>query len=426
MVDPLLVVGTAVIGLGLATMILMSLAEASLLAVTDVGVRRMADRGDRRGRAVATLKSGYDFLSVIIVANNIGLVLISAMMTVLVHYRLAGAETWQVEAWHIGAIVAIVMLAEVTPKTWGALAPEPVALFTAPILLRLMAVLAPIVTGVNAFAAVFLRLLRAPETNDEHSITPQEIQAAADISEEEGLVEPQEGEMFDSVIELGETVAREIMVPRVDIVAVPHDANAQQVVAVAVESGYSRIPVYEDTLDSVVGILYVADLLREFRAGRLEVDLRALARPPVFVPETKRVSELFRELRDQSVHIAIVLDEFGGTEGLVTIEDILEELVGEIEDEHDAPDEEILRISDTEYVVDGKARIEDLNEQLGLELPEGQYETIGGLLAGVLGHIPQVGEQLQIEHVMITVDEGADQYVGRVRIAVQDREGSDD
>ena len=426
MVDPLLVVGIAVIGLGLATMILMSLAEASLLAVSDVAVRRMAERGGRRGQAVAALKTGYDYLSVIIVANNIGLVLISAMMTVLVHNRLGAAETWQVEAWHIGAIVVIVMLAEVTPKTWGALSPEPVALFTAPLLLHTMTLLAPLVAAVNAFTCMFLRILRAPETNDECAITPQEIQAAADISEEEGLVEPQEGEMFDSVIELGETVAREIMVPRVDIIAVPHDANAQQVVAVAVDSGYSRIPIYENTIDCVVGIVYVADLLREFREGRLEVDLRALARPPVFIPETKRVSELFRELRDESVHIAIVLDEFGGTEGLVTIEDILEELVGEIEDEHDAPADEILRVSDTEYIVDGRAHVEDLNELLDLELPEGQYDTVGGLLAGVLGHIPQVDDQLQIEHVMITVVEGTDQHVGRVRIVKHDREGSDD
>ena len=421
----MLAVGGAVIGLALAACFLLSLAEASLLAITDIAVRRLVEKGNRRALVVQQLKSGEDYLSAIIVGINASVILISTLMTVLVHKNLSEAAPWHIEAWHIGAIVFILVFAEVTPKTWGALAPEKTALAVAPAIHYLIVLTGPLVRMFTAISNLFLRLTGTPPAHQRHFISAQEIKAAADIGEEEGMVEPDEGEMFDSVIELGETAVREIMAPRVDIVAVSQDATAEEVVAVAVESGHSRIPVYEGAIDSISGILYVNDLLRQFRAGQRELDLAALARPAVFVPETKRVSDLFRELRDQRVHIAVVLDEFGGTEGLVTIEDILEELVGEIEDEHDPAVEEVLVLSETEALVDGKTRITDVNEHLSLELPEDGYETIGGLVAGEMGHIPQVGERLRSGDTVIIVEQGTEQHVERVRIVRDDAEGSE-
>jgi len=218
---------------------------------------------------------------------------------------------------------------------------------------------------------------------------------------------------------------REIMVPRVEVVAVPITAGAEEIVATAVESGHSRIPVYENTIDTIVGVIYVADVLRAFHEGRRDLTPTDVMRAPMFVPETKRVSELFHELLEQRIHITIVLDEFGGTEGLATIEDILEELVGEIEDEHDALEETIVQIDDATALVDGNVRIAEVNEELDLALPDDEYETIGGLVAGRMGRIPEVGERILEGDVELGVEQGTEQHVERVRVVKSIREDGD-
>ena len=424
--DPLSIAGGAVIALGLAGIFVLSLAEAALLSASDVSLRRLAEKGKTRAALIQRLKSNNDYLSAIIVGINAAVILVSTMMTVLVHHKLGPKAGWQGEAWHVGTIAVILVFAELTPKTWGALDTERTALRVAPLVQALTVVSAPVVRLMTGISNVVLRIAGAPRMHRRHFITAEEIQAAADIGEEEGLVQPEEGEMLDNVIELGDTSAREIMVPRVDIVAVSESASLAEAVTAVSESGYSRIPVYRETLDDVTGILYANDLLSAFRSGQREADLLGLAREPVFVPEKKRVSELFRELRDQSVHIAVVVDEFGGTEGIVTIEDILEELVGDISDEHDAPSQDIQVVSDIEVVAEGRARIADVNQQLDIDLADDEYETIGGFVAGELGCIPQVGGTCRSGRVEITVEQGTDQHVERVRIMKTDIEGAQD
>ncbi len=410
----------------LGAIFVFSLAEASLLAFSDVSLRRLVDKGDRRGLAIEALKSSEDYLSAIIVGMNASIILVSTLMTVLVRSRIAPeAQSWHAEAWHVGTIVVILVVAELTPKTWGTLMAEKTAPLVAPPVQRFVHITAPLIGLLTAVSGAFLRATGTQVVHSRHFVTAGEIQAAADIGEEEGIVEPQEGEMLDSVLELGDTTAREIMVPRVDIVGVSITDSVEDVVTCAVDSGYSRIPVYERTIDNITGILYVNDLLRALRNGDRNIDLRALAREAYFVPETKRVGELFRELRDRSTHIAIVLDESGGTEGLVTIEDILEELVGEIEDEHDAPVHEIQVLSDTEALVDGKVRIAEVNEQLDCELPDDEHETIAGLVAGKMERIPEVGESLEEGHVQLTVEKGTPQRVEQVRVVKLNGRGSE-
>ena len=425
MADPLTIIGGAVIALSLGVIFVLSLAEASLLSAPDVALRRLAEQGNRRAQTVQRLKSDHEYLSAIIVGVNTAVILVATVMPVLVQHHLGPGESWHAELWHVGTVVVILVFAELTPKTWGALSAMRIALAIAPVVARLTAITKPVVRVVTKLSNLVLGGPPPVRGHDSHFITAAEIQAAADIGEEEGMVEREEGEMLDSVIELKETEAREILVPRVDIVAAPETATLEDVVALAVESGHSRIPVYRHTIDTITGILYVTDLLRELRAGRRDVDLTALARAPVFVPETKRISDLFRELADRQVHIAIVLDEFGGTEGLVTIEDILEELVGEIADEHDVLEEEIVEVSDTEALVDGNTRIVEVNVRLGLGLPEDEYETVGGLVAGRMGRIPAVGEKLREGRVVLCVEQGTEQHVERVRITHTDKEGGD-
>jgi CBS domain containing-hemolysin-like protein len=400
----------------------LSLAEASLLAVSVPYLRHLADRGDRRAQVAQRLRAGDDFLSALILGINASVILVATVMTVLVRWRLGSHADWETELWHAGTILFILVVAELTPKTWGTVKADQIALVVAPFIAHLTAAAAPAVRVVTAIGSGVARLTGCPAQRQHRFISAAEIQAAADISEEEGLVEPEEGEMLDNVIELKETVAREIMVPRVDIVAVPLTVDIHDIVATAVESGHSRIPVYENTIDTIVGIIYVADLLRAFHEGRRNITPADVMRPPMFVPETKRVSDLFHELREKRVHIAIVLDEFGGTEGLVTVEDILEELVGEIRDEHDALEETIIRLDDKTALVDGNARIEEVNEQLGLNLPDDEYETLGGLMAGRTGKIPEVGERIQEGDVELLVEQGTEQHVERIRVTKLTRE----
>lgn len=423
--DPLIVVGTVVIVLGMGAVFLLSLAEASLLAINDITLRRLVEQGNRRARIVQQLRAGQEYLSAVIVGVNTSVIVVATMATVLLKHAFGNTESLPAELWHVGLIASILVFAELTPKTWGSLAPVKTALWVAPTVARLTAVSRPFVRLITSVSHLFVRPGDATTAHRTHFVTAAEIQAAADIGEEEGVVEREEGEMLDSVIELQDTVARAIMVPRVDIVAVPRDATIQQVVGVAVESGHSRIPVYEDSIDRITGILYVADLLHELRDGHHEGDVASLTRQPVYVPETKKVDELFRELRDRQVHIAIVLDEFGGTEGLVTIEDILEELVGDIEDEHDAPEDDIFAVSETEALVDGNTRIAEANERLGLELPEDEYETVGGLVAGRMGRIPQVGESVREGPVELIVEQGTEQHVERLRIVKTEQESGE-
>ena len=242
-------------------------------------------------------------------------------------------------------------------------------------------------------------------SHDGEFMTHEEIQAAAEVSEEEGLVDAEEAEMLDNVIDLAQTLVREIMVPRVDLVAVEEEASVVDFAAVASRSGNSRIPIYCETLDNITGIVYVNDVLRRLGGGESNFALSEIARAPFYVPDSKPIDDLLRELRERRVHIAIVVDEFGGTDGLVTIEDILEELVGEITDEHDAPNRDFERLRDDEARVDGKMRIEEVNERLGCELPEGQYETVAGLVSGLAGHIPVCGEAFEVAGARLVVEQ---------------------
>ncbi len=345
-------------------------------------------------------------------------------MTLLVTYHLPEDSHWLHEGLHVGMILFIMVFAELTPKTYGGLYPERVSLTMAPGIMLLARVLRPAVVILERIARPVVRLIRA-NPHGRELMSLDEIRAAADVVEEEGLVDAEEAEMLDSVIDLGERPVREIMVPRVDMVAVEQDTSVAEFAAVASRSGFSRIPIYAETLDHITGIVYVNDVLRRLATDRTPWALGDIARPPLYVPASKLMDDLLRELRERRVHIAIVVDEFGGTDGLVTIEDILEELVGEIADEHDTPEEEIERVGEAEVVVDGRARIEEVNELLDCRLPEGPYETVAGLLYQTAGHIPEAGETFEVAGVRLTVEDGDEQHVGRVRLAVATREDGD-
>ena len=423
MTDPMLWLGSLVIVLCLIGVFLCSLAEAAFLGLTEIRLRRLAEDPDPRAHLVLHLLSNTGYLSALIVGSNLFVIIISTVMTLLVGSRLQHGAAVQEEAWHVGMVLAILVFAELTPKTYAGLYPERTALSVVRGTAFLAAVFRPLVTILTSISGPIVHLVSRGPRNQ--FMTLEAIRAAADVSEEEGLVDAEEAQMLDSVIDMGDTQVREIMVPRVDIVAVEEDVSVPQFAIVASRSGFSRIPIYSESLDNITGIVYVNEVLRRLGRGETGLSLRDLARPPFYVPGTKRIDDLLRELRERRVHIAVVVDEFGGTDGLVTIEDILEELVGEIADEHDLPTDEFEVLGPGEALVDGKLRIADINERLCCRLPEDQYETVAGLVSGLAGHIPATGEKFDLEGTRLTVEEGDGQHVDRIRIIVPTKEDGD-
>lgn len=416
--------GVFIIALCLSGIFFCSLAEAAFLGMTQAHQRHVAESGHRHARHVIRLLSDTNYLSALIVGLNLFVIIISTVMTMLVSLRLQHGSDWLHEGLHLGMVLFIMVFAELTPKTYGGLYPERVSLALAPGMVLLARIFGPLVVLLAYVARPLVRLFRT-HAHGRELMSLDEIRAAADVIAEEGLVDADEAQMLDSVIDLGETQVHQIMVPRVDVVGVEENDSVREFATIASRSGFSRVPLYAGDLDSITGIIYVNDVLRKLADGDTGFTLREIARRPLYVPDSKRIDDLLRELREQRVHIAIVIDEFGGTDGLVTIEDILEELVGEIADEHDAPSDEVEQIGDREVVVDGKVRIEEVNELLGCALVEGPYETVAGLLSELAGRIPRSGETFEVGEVKLMVEESDSQHVERIRIIVGKRQSAD-
>lgn len=236
------------------------------------------------------------------------------------------------------------------------------------------------------------------------------------MGEEEGVIEQEEREMISSIFEFGDTVAREVMVPRMDMDVLEDTATAGDAVQLILATGHSRIPIFHESIDNIVGILYLKDLLRPLAEERPTVSVVELTRAVYYVPESKRVDDLFREMQRRKVHVAIVVDEYGGTSGLVTIEDLLEEIVGPIVDEHDVEERLVEVINDQVALVEGRASIEEVNEQLRLGLPLQDVDTIGGFVYSLLGHVPRPGERVAYDGVEIVVEQVEGQRIGKVKI----------
>jgi CBS domain containing-hemolysin-like protein len=248
-------------------------------------------------------------------------------------------------------------------------------------------------------------------------VSEEEIRSMAQVGHEEGVIEEQEKELIHSIFEFGDTLVREVMVPRPDMVAADVSSSPQQVLDLILRHGYSRIPVYAESIDDIVGVVYAKDLLRHMHAGKSSVQLDKIMREPYFVPETKRVSELLREMQKRRVHIAIVLDEYGSTVGLVTIEDLLEEIVGEIADEYDLEEPQMEPVDDHTFRVNGRLSIDEVEELLDLQLPHDEWDTVAGLMYGLLGSVPTQGETVSFEDVTFTAEKVQGRRIAKVLIA---------
>lgn len=257
---------------------------------------------------------------------------------------------------------------------------------------------------------------RGQSVADLESITEDELKSFVDASEQQGVLEEEEHEMIMSIVEFGDTLVREIMVPRIDIFALDVDTPIEEARNAIIDSGYSRIPIYQDTVDNVLGLLYVKDILKVWRGEQQYKTLQDLIRRPYMVPESKTLDELLPEMQSMRVHMAIVVDEYGGVAGLVTLEDIMEEIVGEIQDEYDLGEEQIAqRISDTEYLFHGRIPLAEFNEIMQSDLSTENADTLGGFLFSELGRLPRAGEQVKQDGVLLTVELISGRRIRRVR-----------
>jgi magnesium and cobalt exporter, CNNM family len=323
-------------------------------------------------------------------------------------------------------IVVIFVIGEAAPKTYAVLNGERAALLVArPV--YAIGNFPPLRFLARGLIAVSNVLLPGKGLKQGPYVSEEELLALTDAAADDDVIEQEERELIRSVFEFGDTVAREVMVPRPDMVAVEGSQQVTQVIEVALRHGYSRIPVYDENIDNIIGVVFTKDLLRAEREGRADVGVRNLAREGLFVPESKPVAELMREMQRRKLHLAFVLDEFGDTAGLVTLEDLIEELVGEITDEYDVEEAPVERLPNGDVRVNGKMSIDEVNELLKIELPEGDdWDTVAGLLFNRLGHVPVDGEHVTVTGHTLTAERVQGRRIGRVRIKVDPTPRPDD
>ena len=408
--------GLIVIGL-LALSAFFSSAETAMMTVNKIRVRNLAEAG--LGHAVVLekiLSNQPKMLSAILIGNNIVNISASSLMTVLVTdvlgNKYVGIGT--------GVLTLLVLIfGEITPKTSATIYSETLSLkFAKPIYL-IMQVLTPLIVVVDGLSKGVLKMIHVDPNKKQDAITEDELRTIVEVSHEEGVIESDEKKMIYNVFDFGDSVAKDIMVPRIDMTFLDVNASYQEIMDIFRQEKYTRYPVYEETTDNVIGIVNIKDLFlipkdKEFK-------LRDYLREPYYTYEFKKTTELMVELRKTMNSVAIVLDEYGATAGLITLEDMLEEIVGEIRDEYDADEEDSIRkINPKEYVIEGAMKLDDLDDQLGLDLKSEDYDSVGGYIIGLLDHLPQAGEEVTSGNLRFVVDTVERNRIDKVHLYILD------
>lgn len=393
-----------------------SATEAASAKLNKGRLRHLAAEGVPKARSLlALVEHGAPLDASMAIANALAL----SISAVILFLLLGGAFGFEQPATYLVFVVGLLSLLwiQVAFRSVGSRRPEGTLYLLRVPALALRIVLTPVTLLLMRFTQ--LGLPEGPGIFGlKASDIEEELRMMVDAAEQEGTLEEEEKEMIEGIFTLGERTAREIMVPRVDVAAVNASEPLREVWETIKTRGHSRIPIYEETIDNIVGVVHAKELLRDMEAGSLDRPARSLARPPYFIPESKKIDELLREMQKGKVHMAIVVDEYGGTAGVVTIEDLLEEIVGEIQDEYDMEEKAIDKVSDQEAVFDARVSIHDVNETLDIMLTNGEYDTVGGLVYNRLGKIPVVGDEITVDGVSIAVLSTAGKRIKKVKVAV--------
>ncbi|HET6923749.1 MAG TPA: hemolysin family protein [Anaeromyxobacteraceae bacterium] len=408
--------------------------ETALTALGDARARQLVETGGRRARLLRLwVERPERVLSTLLVGNTLVNIAAGAIAgDVAVGVAAAhGVSATTALALATGATTVVVLFfGEILPKTLSTRHPLPVALTSMPLVHVLYWLLWPVSTAATRAVGVVLRMAGV-RAGPAPAVTGADIEYLIEVGTREGVLDEVKEELLNSVLEFADRVVKEIMVPRTRMVAIDRDASPEDVLRVVTENPYSRMPVYQDTVDNVVGILLVRDIVQELKKGPLSsIPLERTLKPPFFVPEQMKISRLLKEMQRRKTHLAVVVDEFGGTSGLVTLEDVLEEIVGEIQDEADAESAPVKALGDGLFLADATIPLRDLEEYLnaqggdGEDRPppirfpeEGDYETLGGFVTATAGRVPPVGAAIDWDGLTLTVRAGDERRVARVEIA---------
>ena len=396
---------------------LFSSAETSLTTVNIYKMKALADEGSRRAKMVLKLmENPGKVLSTILIGNNIVNITASSLMTIVVT-KVFGSAAVGIAT---GVLTILVLIfGEITPKNLATIYSESFALFYAMPIKVLSVVLTPVIWLLDKLCNFIYWILRVDPNGVNKQMTESELRTIVNVSHEDGVIEGEEKEMITNVVDFGDSIAKDIMIPRADITMAPVDAAYEEILDYFMEEQYSRLPIYEENKENIIGILHMKDLF--FYQNRTEeaFSIREVMREPYYTYEYQKTSGILEELRKNSVSITIVLDEYGAAAGMITLEDLLEEIVGEIRDEYDDYEEEIIKqIDEHQYEVDGGAKIGDVNDALGLDLASEDYDSIGGYVIELLDHLPEIGETGQNERALFEVLEADKTRVERIRITL--------
>lgn len=391
-----------------------SASETAIFSANKVKIRHLAEEGNKRAQLTRRmLENPNRLISTILIGNNAVNIGATALATTLFIQSLgdsgAGIAT--------GVMTILVLVfGEITPKTLAAKRSENITLRVSSFLNILATFLSPLIFILNWLTSGLIKFFGGTVPDNPY-ITEEEIRMLVNVGQEEGLIDLDEREMINSIFDFDDTLVREVMVPRIDIIAINVNEDLKRVIQLVVDVGHSRIPVFEQTVDNIIGVLYAKDLFQLLLGGKeKEHNIKKLMRPAYYVPESKKVRDLFAELRKEKVHMAIVLDEYGGTAGLVTIEDVIEEIVGDIQDEFDQEEPTIETLADGSLLVDARTSVYDINEILDVELPDDEFETISGLVFHGLGKLPVQGQTLDIDDLHIIVEKIVGRRITKLRI----------
>lgn len=414
--DPSQIIQLITIIILLAMSAFFSSSETALTTVSTIRLKSLADNGSKNAKLVLTLKENPDkMLSAILIGNNIVNIAASSITTIFFQ------QMWGSWAISIGSGVLtllVLVFGEITPKTAATGYADKFSLFVAKPIWFLTKVLTPIIVVINFLASCIMKLFRININEKESTFTEEELRTIMDVSHEEGVIEEEEREMINNVFDFGEAEAKEIMIPRIDMCMINVDASYDELLEIFKENRYTRLPVYQDSTDNVIGIINIKDLIL-YRSGD-KFDIRDYLRDVYYTYEYKKLDELMAEMRKDSVNITIVLDEYGAAVGLITIEDLLEEIVGEIRDEYDYDEEDNFKeIAPNEYLVDGQTKLDDVNDALDLSLTSEDYDSIGGYIIGSLDRLPIMGDTVETDNVKLVVELMNKNRIDKVHIYIK-------
>jgi len=428
--DEWLLTGVALIAVAVGAMAMLSASEAALSAVRRTRIAQLVEEGNPRAIALERLLEQSDrFRTATRVLVSLGVILslgLSVAVALLSMLPLAARESGPAAllralpvavAAAVLALPLVLLLGQVFPRALAIRRPERLALAWCGWWAWFTTAMAPLTWLHQGISASFARAVGAPAHPPTRLATSdEEIKSIVEESAEQGLLHEEEREMIHSIFDFAETVVRKVMVPRIDVTCLEASTPISEGLKVILAEGHSRIPVYEETVDTIVGVVHAKDLLRPLMEGKTELTLRDLMRPPYFVPEGKKVGELLREFKRSKSQLAIVVDEYGGTSGLVTVEDLLEEIVGDIQDEYDVEEPDVVVLNENTSILDARLALDDVNDRLDLDLPTDEYDTIGGFVFGLLGRLPAQGDVVAWDALEFAVEQADGHRIQKVRV----------